>query len=40
VFREHDDQQADLEDFDEIEKLQHQGINAGDVKVCALDFEL
>ena len=23
------------EEFDEIEKLQHQGINAGDIKVCS-----
>ena len=31
--RQHDEDEAmDLEDFDEIQKLQNQGINAGDIK--------
>ena len=34
VHRAQDDTPME-EEFDEIEKLQHQGINAGDIKVCS-----
>lgn len=40
MFRQADDAMEAVEEFDEIEKLQHQGINAGDVKVFRQSYTL
>jgi hypothetical protein len=40
MLRRAQEEAMEVDEFDEIEKLQHQGINAGDIKArpCKLSF--